>query len=200
MLTHEEAVEWSGVVEKIGKFVARDFPGIEWEDLTQDIWVHLLEREQKGPLPSPDADGVMRALKREAERIAWRRRKEDLRSTSQYDYRPSDVRRILETSFNYMDWPRGPVPDDAKSDDGLAAFDIRSDISAGLDRLSQSHRNAILGRYRDGNMSTGDAQKKMLYRAVDALTDILNTYRGRLNRRAVSNARAGHIVRQSEEG
>lgn len=175
-------------VEKISKRVASDYPDVDWRDVQQELCVFVLENDY---LKSVEEGGNPGWILREvAKRYCNKERAIQLSLSVQYTYRPSDVRKILEsTSF---------VPEDAESDAPyMDRVDIASDIRAAFDRLSDESKSAIINKYVIGNTPKNSSyERKRVDKAIRDLTRNLNTYRGKCvpRRRAISNATARVII------
>lgn len=203
-MTPEEVNEWSDLLARTARLVARDFPDVDQGDLYQELWIFVLENQT---LRDPSQLGVARLLKNQCTKMAWNHRKEHLQWTSQYSYRTSDVRYILETSFDHGDWEGSFVPADARGgEDGAAATEVRVDVMWAYQRLPVAYQQAIKERYHDNiEPPSNSAQRKTLNRAIRRLTDTLNWYLPRSHqsrpgaRRVISNATAAYIIENQEE-
>lgn len=196
--------EITPVIKGAARKVTFDYPEVEYEDLTQELYLTFLQYQDT--IRSEDEGGNPSALfNKIARQIASRIRTESLRATSQYNYRPSDLRRILETVYNQEMWPHAVVPEDAISIKGNDPIEISSDVAAALDRLPDVYRQAIEKRYKFGEVPTnGTYERKRLNLAISALADTLNSYRGYDtgpgSRRVVSNATAQVMIRMNVDG
>lgn len=195
---------WDDLIARVAKFVAWDFPNITYEDLYQSLWVFVLET------PSLDANrqGVYTLLTKKAKTIAWDTRKEDLRLTSQYSYRTSDVREILEGIFEYESWAKGYCPADAVGDDRMGSVDVRADVTWALEKLPPQYQDIIYSRFRNNvQFEPHSAERRRLNRAVKRLTDVLNSYyrssatSGHPGRRkTMTNAQARYLLEEQDNG
>lgn len=192
-MTDDFHSRWKDSVTRISSSVARDFPDSTAEDISQHLWVFLLENQDK--FKDPDGSGVTAALFRMAKQYATRLRSEALHLSPQYAYRTSDIKKILETVFERSKWMTGWVPEDAESIKNSAdALDLQSDISWGIEQLSEPERQ-VLGKRFVARDELDDKDRKRLQRAIEKLTDVVNTYpRPGHPRRAMTNARAGYII------
>lgn len=197
-MSHEEALVWDDLIIKVVKWTAWDFPDIDQDEVRQNLWEFILSR----PKVDPDRRGVTTMLQKYATRRAWDQRKEQLYYSPQYSYRTSDVRKLLETAFFYLTWQDGFVPDDALSADGMAALDIRADITQAIQKMRPpQYRKAIIERYRDGvEHPPGSKERRVLNRAVQRLTTTLNWYYPyvRHNRKVVPNSTARQMIENQE--
>lgn len=188
---------WEEIVSRTVRFVVKDFPDVEYDDLFQDVMAYVL---QNSNLRNPDGEHVSTGLYKKAVGYAWEYRKQSLYITSQYSYRTSDVKKILETLFDYREWSTSFIPDDAKSlsdDDRLV---VNSDIKKAYDSLSDEYKQRIFTRYALKIEPETPNQKRNLNRAIEKLTDYINFYQwgreseGPGGRRAISNATANYII------
>lgn len=189
--------QWEEIVSRTVRFVIKDFPDVEYDDLFQDVMAYVLGNRN---LRNPDGQHVSTGLYKKAVSYAWEYRKQSLYITSQYSYRTSDVKKILETLFDYKEWTESFLPDDAKSlseDDRLV---VNSDIKKAYDALSDEYKQSLFSRYALKILPEGSNAKRNLNRAVEKLTDYINFYQfgreteGPGSRRTISNATAHYII------
>lgn len=186
--------DWLPSIDTAARYVSNDFPDIEFEDVRSELVIFVLEKKQ---LTDPDQPGATTALQRFARNYAWDQRKQHLTLSSQYSYRPSDVRRILETLGNYRNWPNAKTPEDAKSMKGNDSIEMSADISRAFAKLRGPYQEIIAARFfKKQTFESGSADSKRLSRAIGALCDILNFYdREAYERRTVwSNAKAHAVL------
>lgn len=185
-------------VAKIATSVARSFPGIDSDDLSQHLYLTILQN--RSHFKNPDDAGVTGALWKIAKGYATQLRSEALHVSVQYSYSRDDISRILENTFNREEWYLTYVPEDAESlKDSADELDLQSDIKWGWSQLSAAEQMVIFERH--GLKEDLDATKrKRLSRAIDNLTEIVNTYpRPGHPRRAMGNTKAQHIIGGSYE-
>lgn len=196
------------VIDKVTKSVCKDFPDLEAEDLSQELYLAVLTHRDKIPMPDEDNDPTALILVI-AKQYARKNRTQALSLSAQYNYRQSDVRKILEESmWYYTEWPEGWTPEDDPSEyrhmDSVIA---RADIAWAIDYLPAHYKDAILTRFRDGIIpQQATPEYRKLDRSLRKLTDILNQYKrerpadGPGTRRVVSNATARFMIdKQSDE-
>lgn len=97
---------WQSRVERTAKYVSKDFPDVEAEDLIQEMYEFVWRRGWT----NPDDESITIILKRVGMTKAMELRTQHLTVSPQYSYRPSEVRAILENVFDHEDWPRRSVP------------------------------------------------------------------------------------------
>lgn len=181
------------VVARIAHSVGRDFPGCEPEDISQHLYLMILEN--RSSFKSPDDVGVTGALWRAAKMYAREQRSLALHISVQYAYLPDDIRDILEHTFNQEQWMLTKVPEDAESIRNAAdALDLQSDIKWAWTQLHIDDKRVIFEKYalkEDLNAT----KRKRLSRAIEKLVDVVNTYpRPGHPRRAMTNTRAQHLI------
>lgn len=181
------------VVAKIATSVAREIPEAEAEDISQHLYLSILENRKH--FKSPDAEGATGALWRIGKQYALKARTEALGISPQYAYCTKSVKKILEHTFDHSEWYDTQVPDDARSiKDSADELDLQSDIKWAWSQLSIPDKQAIFRRY-GLKEDLSESERKRCNRAVDKLVDILNTYpRPGHPRRAMKNAKAQRII------
>lgn len=185
-------------VAKIATQVSRDFPGVDFEDISQHLYLTILQH--RAQFKNPDDAGVTGALWKIAKSYATQLRSEALHLSVQYAYRPSDIKSILEHTFEKSEWFDTHVPQDAKSMKSSAdELDLQSDVKWAWSQLSIEEQKVVFEKY--ALKEDLDATKrKRLSRAIDNLTEIVNTYpRPGAPRRAMGNTKAQHIIGGSYE-
>lgn len=189
---------WRDLVERTASFISRDFPDVEREELVQQLFLFVVENGKY--LKEPTQVGSAKALSRAAKQYAWDQRKEHLTLSSQYSYRTSDVKYILETVFDARDWEGVRVPEDAQSEFNDVFLEINSDVKRAWEKLGYAQKQVIFRKYALGWEPETQTETKRLYRAIVALTDNLNWYqhpKGHQHvgtRRAITNANARYNI------
>jgi hypothetical protein len=192
--------DWLPLIDNVARFVSSDFPDVEFEDVRSDLVVFVLTKHQ---LYDPEQPGANTALNRQARTYAWDQRKQHLTLSVQYSYRPSDVRKILETLGNYRTWPNAQTPEDAKSRKGNDSIEMSADISRAFSKLRGPYQDVIRQRYfLKQTFENGSSESKRLSRAIGALCDILNFYDVEAydRRQVLSNSQAQHRISSSYDG
>ncbi len=197
------------LIEALARSIARSYPGVEQDDMYQALCLFVLQHGQD--LDPANEASCRYVLTKAAHVYAGEQRAEALGNTAQYNYRPDDVRRILETGSLDDDreqWVHVHVPHDARSLKGNAALEVTLDVRRALDELAYVHYEAIHSRYVLGEVPlAGSAGRKALDRAVERLVETLNGYsdeRLRMHldgyvgsRRAIGNAQALAKIREA---
>lgn len=184
---------WDDVVLRISTTVAKDFPGTEVGDISQQLYLTILEHREK--FKNPDVVGTTKALWTIAKQHALKLRADGLHISAQYAYCPRDIRTILEKTFTKDQWMDTEVPEDAVSVKGSAdALDLQSDIKWAWEQLHIDEQRVIFEKYALKE-SLDTKGRKRLSRALEKLQEIVNTYpRPGHPRRAFSNSKAQHMI------
>lgn len=144
------------VIEDISRKEATDV--IDRDDLQQELWVYLLERQDR-----VDNEGQMvTLLKKQARTVAKNERVDYMYFSGAFIYTPSMVRGLLA---------------DAVWADVENAFDIegRVDVSRELKKLPYKDQRLLCKRFFfEEKPAKNSAEERDVYRAVDTLTHSLN--------------------------
>lgn len=193
------------VIDRVAKRVAADYPDIEWTDVRQELALFVITNGESIKLRDEGGNPTW-LLNRVAQTYCLKVRTQHMSLSPQYAYRPSDVKKILETAFSVEDIMQTYVPDDATSMKGLDEVEIASDVKAAYDRLNQEEKTAVFRRYALGEVpDNASYERKKLNAAIKKLTHKLNTYRGRgpderRMRRVMSNAAANAALSENYYG
>lgn len=193
----EEVKQWGDRIDRIADQVAADFPDALADDLAQSMWEGLLREQAKGKMLDWNALNMVSALRFMARTAAWEERKNHLSLSSQYNYRTTDVRHLLETFFERSEWEGACVAQDAVSELNFDGVEMSADLSRAWDLLTRPQKTHILLYF--GFRQKVDSKK--LSAAIKRMADILNDYQpiknhvGVGNRRIVSNATGMATIR-----
>lgn len=190
------------LIDSVAKIVAKDYPDVDWEDLRQEMALFVVKHGKSIKLKEEGGNPKW-LMERVAKQAAKEARAKHLILTSQYAYRPSDVKEILETAFSPESRENTFIPEDAVSLDGIDSIQLSSDVLAAYDMLKPELKEAIFRRYALNQIPSNETyDRKKLNRAVNELTYKLNTYRGstRDRRRILSNAGSRAAISDVYEG
>lgn len=223
--TYEDLSE---AIDRVARRSAADYPDVDWEDVRQELVLFVLEHGPSIRLKEYGGNPVW-LLGRVARSYCSKLRSQHMTLSPQYAYRPSDVRKVLETALDQTERADTYVPEDARNPlsntftvydlDGSGsgvkerdpfahadAMEVASDVSAAYDRLNEDERRSIFKRYVLGIVpDNASNDRKKLNDAVKKLTYKLNTYRGRgvgdrVMRKAKSNAGARIAISETWDG
>jgi hypothetical protein len=197
-LSDERVME---MATRVGQQLARGYAGIDPEDITGAILVHVAEKAPR--MKSEDEDYVYRAMRMAGIQYAAKERYDYIINSSQYVYTPSEVRALLKEAYYVEDmWTTPSAHDDRLSATVSKETVVVSllDIKTAMDLVSAAHRDVlenVFGRKEE------PVNKMQVTRAVDDLTRQLNRH---VNRpisdhegpgasRVINNAHAQYVTR-----
>ncbi|MFC9974326.1 hypothetical protein ACFVH6_25825 [Spirillospora sp. NPDC127200] len=182
---------------KVGRRIARDYPGVEADDIASAALLALAERVDI--LPADHGAGYVYKLLEKAGRThAAQERYERVIGTSQYIYTPQEVRALLqEAYYDPSAWDTPSRKDDwlsAEISEGTVGISLM-DIKSAMDRISPQQREVLNARFGRGEEIS---ERYKVARAIDALTRCLNYitnhYNAKPRQKPVSTARAQHLT------
>lgn len=192
-------------IDRVAKSTAADYPDIDWQDVRQELALFVLTNGESIKLRDEGGNPI-RFLRLVAQSYCLKLRSQHHSLSPQYAYRPSDIKKILETAFSVDDVMNTYVPEDAVSMKGIDQIELASDVKAAYDRLKPDEKVSIFKRYALGIIpDNASNERKKLNLAVKRLAYKLNTYRGRdiddrQLRPVYTNARANAQISQSWDG
>lgn len=175
-----EQFDWEPVIEiadKVSREIAEKWSVVEADDVKQEIMVHLLEERHVVARVADDTDLLRKICWNAGRRFAAKERNHYDLMDDQYWYTPDEVRTALR-SFVYSDEEIGQVigkKDDltrARISDNIVT--ARVDASKGIQKLSEGYKEVIQRVFIYGLPPRDDNERRASYRAVDALTKVMN--------------------------
>lgn len=186
-------------VDKVAKSASYKWADLDWEDIRQDMWVHFLERPNEiDRILEDDHETRDKKLRKVAAQAAVAEIHGYEQYSGQYVYGRDEVRGMLELGIPF------------KSED-LGTVTERTDLSLALVELKDTNPaqfKVLTDRYFKGEYNSTDAARKMMERALDKTTLLMNrihntrewTFEGGPGSRQVhSNNRAGWITNDAFE-
>jgi hypothetical protein len=198
--------EVNRVAQAVGYGLALECPGIEAEDIAQEILVKVCQTPKPFiGMAEADMKRVMRKIGRMY--VSEERYRYTLNS-AQYIYTPKEVRQLLDGFFLKRDDLNPPVKDTGMH---LASGGITValwDMDFAWSKISEDYRAVLVKRYRDDINDRADRMR--ISRAVDALTRWLNIkvarpladnpeapdFEGPGSRSAMTNAASQYAIRK----
>lgn len=161
----EISEEFYAHVDKVAKSASYRWEDLYWEDIRQDIWVHFLERpNEMDKILEDDHETRDKKLRRVATQVAVAEIHGYEQYSGQYIYGRDEVRSLLELG----------VP--LRRDDMGTATE-RTDLSLALVELKETNKaqfGVLTNRYFKGVYEGTDANYKMMERALDKVTLLMN--------------------------
>jgi DNA-directed RNA polymerase specialized sigma24 family protein len=172
-LTHDD-YEWvSPIIKTAAGQLARRWPGIERDDIEQEIWVRLLPDFEK---LDADPDYVGRCAYNAGRGYCSNERYYYTLKTAEWVYTPNEVRGLFKEAYfdpcNWLEMPSKETNNSLRAGGVVVAL---WDLKRAFDALPPQYREVIVKCYRDEPGKGQDpATKKRLQRAIDKATRYLN--------------------------
>lgn len=188
-------------IDRIAKFVAKDFPDIDWEDVRQHLVLFVLERGKSIKLKDEGGQPNW-ILKKVAQTYCKDQRVQHLTLSPQYAYRPSDVMKLLELAFTTSALQEIEDLDLWEKVEGFDLLDMTSDVKRAFDRLKHDDKVVIFRRFAVGIPPNDSYERKKLNKAVNTLTYNLNSFSGEPGdtARKVRNTAASYELASAYDG
>lgn len=184
-------------IQRTARSFAYSFPKVEAEDVTQEIWVFLWEKEADFLANDCSTAYVRTCIKNVARNYALKVRDTVLLETDTFYYSFDDVREMLPPFFGEPEgWANAPVPDGCSTMTKNDNVEMVCDLSIAYEKLNKSQRNVLMRRYGLGEELNG-ADRTQASRALKKLVLTLNSdtdqkakaHHGPGSRKAMSSAR-----------
>jgi DNA-directed RNA polymerase specialized sigma24 family protein len=185
---------YTKIAESVAQRVAEEYPGIEAEDIRQEILLHVCEK--RSTYESTDyPDGQLRKnFRNVAVSYAGRERYAYIYHSAEYVYTSSEVRQLFERSFFQPEmWEKAPTQDDGVSVTSGGVVVALWDLDAAYGKLPALDAAVIAKRYEQGE-PLSSAETMRLSRAIDKITRSLNN--GVVKRQNEARAYSGPGLRR----
>lgn len=158
------------MIEKAARWAHYDWKGVmEYDDIYQELWMFLLERESlQNKVLTGSAGEMQNRFRKVANSICANEQVEYEHFSGNFQYTPSDVRAIIDTAESERSW------------------DENVDYSKGLDRLCNwfpKQYDTFMEYLIDG-LPEALADRRRVYRSIDKLAECMNKIRRDRNREA----------------
>ena len=168
-------VELDTLAQSIGRGLSRDFPGVDAEDIAQEILLNVLKSPGLFDRVT-DSTARRKVLRNIGFRYALGERHAYIINTGQYIYTPSEVRGLLEVFFldrSDLNPPTREVPAVRVEAGGIVV--ALWDMDYAWSQVTDDERTTLARRYRDGvKPDNASTERKAVDRAIDSLTRWLN--------------------------
>jgi DNA-directed RNA polymerase specialized sigma24 family protein len=165
---------YTKIAESVAQRVAEEYPGIDAEDIRQEILLHVVEK--KTTYESTDyPDGQLRKnFRNVAVSYAGRERYAFIYHSAEYVYTSSEVRQLFEKAFFQPEmWEKAPTMDDGVSIASGGIVIALWDLDRAYSALPTLDAAVIAKRYEQGD-PLSSAETMRLSRAIDKITRSLN--------------------------
>lgn len=166
--------KYTKIAESVAQRVADEYPGIDAEDIRQEILLHVAEKQST--YESTDyPDGQLRKnFRNVAINYAGRERYAFIYHSAEYVYTSSEVRQLFERAFFQPEmWETAPTMDDGVSVASGGVVVALWDLDRAYSALPVLDAAVIAKRYEQGN-ALSSAETMRLSRAIDKITRSLN--------------------------
>lgn len=180
--------------DSVAKKVAAEYPGIDAEDIRQEILLHVVEKQST--YESQDYhDGTLRNnFRKVAVAYAGRERYAFIYHSAEYVYTSAEVRQLFENAFFQPEmWEKAPTQDDGVSVTSGGAVVALWDLDRAYSSLAPADAEVIARRFERGQ-AFDSAGKMRLSRAIDKVTRFLNN--GVVRRQQEAKAHMGAGLRR----
>lgn len=176
-------IDWDSIndlAQRVGRQYAAQWPGIEAEDISQEVLTGLVERPEVLKDYPASIRLVRAAMGRLAGAYCSHERYAYTVMSARWLYTPAEVRSLLENGYFDDSLRETLVPIGPDDRTRLIVFEnvcvALWDIDAAMERMEPADRLRIGMRFRDGQDYPTDAARKATDRAVDRLTQLLNEH------------------------
>jgi len=162
------------IADSVARKVAEEYPGIDAEDIRQEILLHVMEK--KNVYESTDyPDGQLRKNFRQvAVSYAGRERYAYIYHSAEYVYTSSEIRQLFEKAFFQPElWETAPTKDDGVSVAAGGVVVALWDLDRAYSALPVLDAEVIAKRYERGE-PLSSAETMRLSRAIDKIVRTLN--------------------------
>jgi DNA-directed RNA polymerase specialized sigma24 family protein len=166
--------KYTKLAESVAQRVAEEYPGIEAEDMRQEILLHIVEK--KSTYEATDyPDGQLRKnFRNVAISYAGRERYTYIYHSAEYVYTSPEVRQLFERAFFQPEmWETAPTKDDGVSVASGGVVVALWDLDRAYSALPVLDAAVIAKRYEQGE-PLSSAETMRLSRAIDKITRSLN--------------------------
>lgn len=174
---HVDAEFWGRARAKaphVAKRIAYEYPGIDTDDIEQEIYLHLAENIST--VRSYNNAALEMAMKTGGKAYADRERMAYTYQSAEWIYTPNEVRALFEEAyFDAGMWENAPQKETGEF--MITAKNITVslwDIDTAFEALSVDDQVAIKSRYEYGIPFADDSERKRVNRAIDRVTMKIN--------------------------
>lgn len=173
-------IDWPPLIElaeKVSYEVAAKWSVVEPDDVKQEILLHAMEEKERIAEIQDDEDLLRRIFWTAGRRYASKERDYHDRQDGQYIYTPHEARLALR-SFLFTDEELSHMM--GLKDDLLGCritdtlVTARIDASTSMKRLSKRYQEVLYRCFVYGLPARSEAERRMSYRAADALAAAMN--------------------------
>jgi hypothetical protein len=177
------------IADSVARRVAEEYPGIDADDIRQEILLHVLENRSTYESHSYSEGQLRKSFRRVATKYAGRERYAYSYHSAEYVYTASEVRALFDTAFFQPEnWEKAPTRDDGISISAGGVVVALWDLDRAYSELAPEDAAVIAKKYERGEQLS-KPERMRLSRAIDQITRALNN--GVLKRQAMARRHDG---------
>lgn len=194
--------EHEAFIRNTARSYARSYVKLEEEDIIQEVWVFLWEKEHYF-LENGCSDQYIRtSIKNVINNYALRMRDTTLLETDTFYYSIEEVKALLPSFFSlYESWATAEVPEGAKTMTKNDNVEMMCDLSLAFSKLSKAQQDILVRKYGDDedfaehkDVQQASRAVKKLWLTVNANTDQrAKEFEGPGSREVITNAKGVYL-------
>lgn len=195
-------------IKRLAADTARSYWKVDAEDVEQEIWVFLWQKEEAFVSQERSAEYVRTCIKNCVYNYALKQRNTTLLETDTFYFGVDEVKALLPTFFSsYEAWASPQeLPPGSETMTKNDNVEIYCDFSRVWDRLTEGQQDILSRRYQEGEDFPDATDRKTLSRAVKRFMELLNqnkdqeakSHNGPGSRKVITNAAGLSEVRNNE--
>lgn len=163
-------------IEKTAKSIAYSYWTAEADDVMQEIWVFLWEKEADLIDRGASNAYIKTCIKNVARNYALKMRDSTLAQTDKFYYSFDEVRELLPIMFDGQEaWANAEVPEGAATTTKNDNVEIMCDLHIAYQKLSEAQQSIIYRRYGLGESFEEAKERQQASRALKKMVLSLNT-------------------------
>ncbi|MBT2541369.1 hypothetical protein J7E99_11775 [Streptomyces sp. ISL-44] len=166
--------KYTKLAEGVARRVADEYPGIDADDIQQEILLHVTEKRAHYEGSAYPEGTLRKNFRKVAISYAGRERYAFIYHSAEYVYTSSEVRQLFEKAFFQPElWEKAPTMDDGVSVASGGIVVALWDLDRAYSLLPVLDAAVIAKRYEHGE-ALSSAETMRLSRAIDKITRTLN--------------------------
>jgi hypothetical protein len=192
------AINWdrfTAIAGQVARRVADEYPGIDAEDISQEILLSVLENRSTYEKTDYPEGQIRKNFRQAGMKYAGKERYSFIAHSAEYIYTNAEIRLLFEKAFFQPElWEKAPTKDDAVSVTAGGVVVALWDLDNAYNALAVDDQIVIAKKYEyDEELSV--AERKRLQRAIDKIVRTLNN--GVIKRQREAKAYIGPGLRQA---
>lgn len=166
-------------INKTAGDISRSYWKVDKEDILQEVWVFLWEKEEFFVSQNRPPEYVRVCIKNCALNYAQKQRNMTLLETDTFYYSQDEIKNLLPTFLSsYEAWVNAsPLPAGSETMTKNDGLEIMLDIARAWDRLTEGQQDILSRRYQESEDFPDATDRKTLSRAIKRLMELLNQHK-----------------------